>query len=178
MKSTNTNMDHKISAFDRAARYLSVQARCEAEVRRYLKGKDYGEAEIEEAVKKLQEYDYLDDDAYCQSYYRQAVLRHKGRRRIESELVNKGVARSVIQAAIDAVIEEEGEDEPILFDERERAMEVGRKMARQQALDGKALDEKFLARIGRRLASLGYSADTVYYVVGALRGTKERWSYD
>lgn len=193
------NIDNKISAFDRAARYLSVQARCEAEVRKYLRGKDYIEEEIEEAVLKLREYGYLNDFEYCQAYYRQAAARSKGRRRIESELLNKGVSKGVMTEAIDGLLEEAAAcektagsagsgdpgafrngglgafEEPALGDERGRALAVGRKMARQQALDGKPLDERFQARVGRRLAGLGYSADTVYYVLGKLRQKGADW---
>ena len=59
-----------------------------------------------------------------------------------------------------------------LFDEKKRALEIGAKMTRQHLSDGKELDEKFFARVGRRLAGQGYSADTVYFVVNKLRGLK------
>ena len=47
-----------------------------------------------------------------------------------------------------------------------------KKMTKQQLTDGKELDEKFLARVGRRLSGQGFSADTVYFVVNKLRGLK------
>ena len=36
----------------------------------------------------------------------------------------------------------------------------------------KELDEKFLARVGRRLAGQGYTADVIYFAVNKLRGLK------
>ena len=45
-------------------------------------------------------------------------------------------------------------------------------MTRQHLGEGKELDEKFLARVGRRLAGQGYGADTVYFALNKLRGLK------
>jgi regulatory protein len=154
----------KRKAFDQAARYLSLQARCETQVWKYLQGKGYNDEEIREAMVSLREYGYVNDYTYVQAYYRQAAAKSKGRRRIETELLNKGVSRQVVTGAIEELLEEADED-LLLADERGRALEVGRKMARQQQLDGKPLDHRFSARVGRRLASLGYTADTIYYVL-------------
>ena len=54
-------------------------------------------------------------------------------------------------------------------DDRALAMEIGEKMVRQQRENGKDRDEKFFARVGRRLAGLGYDSGTIYSVLGKLR---------
>ncbi len=65
--------------------------------------------------------------------------------------------------------EAENEGEADIFDEKARALEIAINMADRQLEDGKDLDDKFMARVGRRLAGQGYSADTAYYVLGKLR---------
>ena len=43
------------------------------------------------------------------------------------------------------------------------------KMAQNQTELGKPVDQKFLARVGRRLAGLGYDSGTCYYVMGRVK---------
>ena len=167
-------MSSKMDAFDRAAGYLSIQPRTEKEIREYLKKKEYSQQEIDEAAEKLQEYRYLDDVTYGISFIRQAAGKGWGRNKIDRSLMEKGVSRSDCEAAWDQLAEDaEGGMEAVnLFDEKKRALEIAVKMTRQHLAEGKELDEKFLARVGRRLAGQGYSADTVYFVVNKLRGLK------
>ena len=85
-----------------------------------------------------------------------------------------------MKEAIEALLEEE--DGLEISDEKGRALEVGRKMARQQADSGKLQDEKFSAKVARRLAGLGYSTSIVYYVLDRLRAEareqEEDWQDD
>ena len=167
-------MSSKMDAFDRAAGYLAIQPRTEKEIREYLKKKEYSQQEIDEAAEKLQEYRYLDDVAYGVSFIRQAADKGWGRSKIDRSLMEKGVSRSDCEAAWDQLAEdaEGGMEAANLFDEKKRALEIAVKMTRQHLAEGKELDEKFLARVGRRLTGQGYSADTVYFVVNKLRGLK------
>ena len=167
-------MSSKMDAFDRAAGYLAIQPRTEKEIREYLKKKEYSQQEIDEAAEKLQEYRYLDDVAYGVTFIRQAAGKGWGRSKIDRSLMEKGVSRSDCEAAWDQLAEdaEGGMEAANLFDEKKRALEIAVKMTRQHLTEGKDLDEKFLARVGRRLAGQGYSADTVYFVVNKLRGLK------
>ena len=47
-------------------------------------------------------------------------------------------------------------------------------MLRQQRESGKAVDRKFCARVGRRLAGLGYSADMIYGIVERIENTEKQ----
>ena len=156
-------MSSKMEAFDRAAGYLAMQPRTEKEIRDYLKKKEYSPSEKDDAVGKLREYQYLDDVAYGVSFIRQAAGKGWGRSKIDRSLMEKGVSRSDCEAAWNQLAEDaEGGMEAVnLFDEKKRALEIAVKMTRQHLAEGKELDEKFLARVGRRLAGQGYSADTV-----------------
>ncbi len=161
-KKQNSPKTHKANAFDKAAAYLSAQPRTQWEVRKYLKQKEYDTSEIDDAVEQLLEYGYLDDLEYCRSYIRVAAEKGKGQKKIRQELEARGIGRETMEKAFPEL------------DEKKRALEVAVKMARQQLSEGKALDEKFLARAARRLAGLGYTTDVIYFVIGKLRGIKTK----
>lgn len=153
-------------AFELGLKYLSLGMKTEGQVRQYLKKKECAEQDIEEAIESLKDYRYLDDNSYCKAYFRMAAGKGKGRRRIEQELGQKGVKREIIMQAFDEL----DDSEEMVVNEKDRAVQVGEKMLRQHLENGKEVDQKFLAKVGRRLAGLGYSADTVYFVLGKLKG--------
>ncbi|MGN0715636.1 MAG: regulatory protein RecX [Anaerovoracaceae bacterium] len=161
-KKQSSPKTHRVNAFDKAAAYLAAQPRTQWEVRKYLKQKEYDPSEIDDAVEQLLEYGYLDDLEYCRSYIRVAAEKGKGQKKIRQELEARGIGRETMEEAFPEL------------DEKKRALEVAVKMARQQLSEGKALDEKFLARAARRLAGLGYTTDVIYFVIGKLRGIKTR----
>ena len=170
-------MNSKMDAFDKAASYLALKPRTEAEIRNYLKNKEYSPSEIDDGIEKLREYGYLNDVEYSCSYIRQAAARGWGRLKMELALTEKGVSRSDVEAAWIQLEDEAEAGSPeagmlSLFDEKKRALEIGVKMARQQLSEGKELDEKFLNRVGRRLAGKGFTADSAYFAVNKLRGIK------
>ena len=85
------------------------------------------------------------------------------------ELAQKGIsvetARNVIEDLRAAEMQDGGE----IAEDRDAALAVARKMLRGQWEDGKAADDKFLARVGRRLAGLGYDSSVIYDIFGKLR---------
>lgn len=159
----------RMGTFDKASNYLLRQPRTAMEIRKYLEKHEYSKSEIDDAVTKLIEYNYIDDVNYAKIYIKQAASRGKGKMKINQELTTRGVSRQNVNIAWDS-IETEFEDEtaPIL-DEKARALEIGLKMRKQQLSEDKPVDEKFCAKVGRRLAGKGYSADVIYFVLGKLR---------
>ena len=166
-------------AFEAGCRKLSARMRTENEIRDFLKQNGFGEAAAEEAVAMLKEYRYLDDERYCKEYFRYAKAKGRADGRIVKELAAKGVSPELARNAIeDARSEAEAERgmagtsdffEQPQTDDRALAMKIGEKMARQQRENGKDRDEKFYARVGRRLVGLGYDSGTIYSVLGKLR---------
>ena len=154
------------TAQEKAARFLSYRFRTEAEVRKHLVSKEYQKAEIDLAIKSLIEYGYIDDCRYCREFFRMAAGKGKGLRWITSKLTSKGIEKDVIDRALSDL--SEAEMEGVTVSERQRALEVGRKLILQQQCEGKPLDQRFKNRLGRRLAALGYSADHIYYVLGKI----------
>lgn len=146
-------MDNK----DAALKYLTFRARTCGEVERHLLSKGFDPEEIQETIERLKELRYLDDEDYCARYLEYAVAKGRGPLRIRRELEEKGVDREIIQIAFEEYETEESD--------LDRAKEQAEKIAR-----GKTVDKKLLARIGRRLQSMGYTSDVIYQVIGIYMG--------
>ncbi len=155
-----------------ALRYVAMQIKTEGQVSDYLKRKGYSGDDIEIALDFLREYKYVDDKRYCESFFREAALKGKGRRRIEQELEQKKISRHVVREALDELLDETNPDYDDLIaeilTEKERALAVGRKLLRAQLDFGHEADKSFMAKVGRRLVTYGYGSDVVYSVIGVL----------
>ena len=65
--------DEVRKAFNKALHYLGFRMRSEGEVRKKLKEKEFGEAVIDEAVKKLYELSFLDDQQFSEALLRTQI---------------------------------------------------------------------------------------------------------
>lgn len=165
-----------------ALKYVAAQLKTEGQVRDYLSRKEFNQEEIGQALEFLREYKYVDDEQYCIIYYKEACRKGKSRRRIEQELVAKKAPRSLIRDALDGFLSDENPDYEAIMDEilpeKERALKVGRKMLRIQLDSGREADKNFMAKVGRRLAGLGYESGAIYYVIGCLMKEREQKDYE
>lgn len=147
---------------ERAVSYLNLKPRTRAQVRTYLQDKGFEPSEIEETIAELEEYHYLDDLEFARQYLQYGFEKGRGMLRIRRELAEKGVASETVQMACDEL-----EDEEALPDQRKMALEIAARMA--DGIDLETLDysdkQKLQAKIGRRLASRGFSSDIVYSVI-------------
>ena len=101
----------ELRVYDRALNILAFRARSSAELKRALVRKGEEASLVERAILRLQEQGILNDAAFAQSFTRAKVLgASQSRRRVQQELARKGVSRTVSDAAIDLVFEEEGVD--------------------------------------------------------------------
>ena len=111
----------EIAVYDRALNMLAFRARSSAELARALVRKGAERPIVERAIARLLEQGLLDDAAFAQSFARAKVLgAHQSRRRVQQHLARKGVARSVSDAAIAVVFEEEGVDQRGLVEDAAR----------------------------------------------------------
>lgn len=176
-------------AFDAACRKLASRMRTEKEIRIHLKKLEFDDDTIDKAVSNLTELGYIDDEKYCAEYFKYAKTKGKADARIVRELVEKGIARETAKNVIEDVREtaaemqrymNEYDGESVEFgatdyrtdeypSDSRLAYEIGLKMMKSQLEEGKETDQKFLARVGRRLASLGYDSGIVYNILGKLR---------
>ncbi len=79
------------SPFDRALKYLSIRSRSIKEIHNYLVSKKYEDNEIQEAIEKLVELKFLNDDDFARQFTENRQKKGKSRLAIEFELKLKGV---------------------------------------------------------------------------------------
>lgn len=146
-------------AAERAAAYINIKPRTAFQVRKYLREKGFDSDVIDDVVKQLAEYHYIDDMEYAMMYFRYGFEKGRGLVRIKRELAEKGVVADVIEMAYDEL-----EDVP---DQTDAAMQIAKNMISGIELDDMDYDEKrkLQAKIGRRLMSRGFSSDVVYKVI-------------
>jgi regulatory protein len=142
-----------------ALRYLSYRPRTRAEVLRHLRSKGLT-AHAEPVVRRCEELRYIDDAAYALAFARERIrLRPRGRARIVSELLARGVDRDTAErAAMDALREEDVSESELL-----RVVAVRRAKALER-LDPEVRRRRLTGYLRRR----GFQAAAVRAVVDEL----------
>ncbi|MGA8528474.1 MAG: regulatory protein RecX [Acidobacteriaceae bacterium] len=143
--------------YDYAVRLLGQQMRTVAEVRRLLRRRvepgEPGEATMNAVVARLKEHRYLDDSAYAQDYAR---LRQEnaslGRRRVQQDLMRKGVQAPLIASTLDRSYESVDEEE------------LARRHLERKRVP-KPQNDKEAARVMRMLARAGFSTGIIYRIL-------------
>lgn len=133
-------------AYNTAINYLAHRMRSEAEVREYLMKKEISEPVIKEAIHKLYEYKFLNDEEFANAFVRtQLNTTDKGAEVIKLELKNKGISPNLISNVT----------EQVSFDEQlEKAIKLSDKYAQKNKKDSsKILKQKIEQMLHRK----GYS---------------------
>ncbi len=136
------------SPMDAALRFLGSRARTIREVERHLDACEYGEAEIDETVRRLAELNLLDDEAFAKDFVQtRLATKPVSRAHLREQLKAHEVSEEAIDRALSSVSDET---------EADSAAKIAQKYARQyENLPEKERDEMVL----RRLLSRGYSYD-------------------
>lgn len=137
-------------AFNKATNLLSGSELCANEIRFKLKMRDYPASVIEDVVRTLYEYRFLDDVRYAENYIRSFASK-KSRSFIVKELTRKGIDSSCFENLLDTVYEEEGIDEEQLIQDI-----LDRRFA-----DYDRNDEKVKRKIVSYMARRGFSPNEV-----------------
>jgi regulatory protein len=141
-------------ALELAFRHLGKRDRTEAEMRRYLAGKDVAEHEADAAIAEIVRMGYLDDARYARTFAEdRRALDGWGSERIERRLLALGVDRELIAAAIST---RDGAGEV------EAALELLRRRCRE-APAGERERERALGILVRK----GYDLEIAYDAVRA-----------
>jgi regulatory protein len=102
----------EISTLAHAVEALARSARSANELARWLAQREHPADEISAAIARLTERGMLNDADYALAFARsRAIGRGMSRRRIQAELYRRGVARDLVDAAINAVMTDEKVDE-------------------------------------------------------------------
>ncbi|MDX1992092.1 MAG: RecX family transcriptional regulator [bacterium] len=96
--------DDVVRAVERALRFLGYRPRSIAEVRRNLQEHDTPESVIETALERLIAMGYLDDEAFVRFWVEnRTAFKPLGPKALRYELRQKGIADSIIQAALETL---------------------------------------------------------------------------
>ena len=173
LSDNNMEKDRQVEkARQSALRKLAARERTEKEILDFLREAGCSDEEASEITSEFKSWGYIDDEKYCRRYYEYARSKGRASVRIARELMQKGISTEMCRQVLEDCREEGPGD-------RQSALEVGMKMAQDQRELGKPVDQKFLARVGRRLAGLGYDSGTCYYVMDRVKASsreKERES--
>jgi regulatory protein len=138
---------------------LRYRSRSQAEVRTKLSASGYADSVTEQTIRKLRELNYLNDDAFAESWAQYRVKnKGYGPRRIEQELRAKGIEPSLTREAIHALFERGSEKEYA-------AKLLQRKFRKEQLSDPKTL-RRAIAFLQRR----GYSSAVIFELLGHAGG--------
>ncbi len=103
-----------VSAFDRALGMLARARRTRRELERRLSLTQPDSAVVQKALERLETLGLLDDEAVARAEAASRFRRGEGAGRIRQSLARKGVARAIVDAAIQSVAAEEAVDDVAL----------------------------------------------------------------
>jgi regulatory protein len=144
--------DQLDKAYDHAIRYLGFRPRSQAEVERYLREKDYPPEVIAQTIQRLQQQQFVDDQAFAQFWLEnREKFKPRGRQALRYELRQKGLASDVIDEALTDL------------DEDESAWgAVSSKLSRWRNLDEQTFKQKVMAFLSRRGFNYEVASQTAY----------------
>ncbi len=147
--------------FDYAVKSLGARMQSVRDLRRKLRdraepGPD-GDAAVAHVLEKLQEMRYLSDERFAADFTRlRQENRSLGKRRVQQDLQQKGIASDLIATTLEAAYSEV--DEQAL---------VRQHMERRRIHP--PTDEKSTARVLRRLTAAGFSSKAIFAVLRSMR---------
>lgn len=156
------------SALDTALTYLSKRALTHDELKIRLEKKGFSDEEISEAMERVEEWGYINDQAYALSFS-QSKLSSWSRKRVQQELLKRGVNPIIIEDVLDQVFQAEQElCQCRNLAERMWSQEVKRWETSYQFKKtyAKIPRDLFLKqKIGQKLAQKGYPLNVIHQVL-------------
>ncbi len=154
----------ELELFDFAAKSLGARMQSIRDLRRKLADRaqpgEEGEAVINNVLTKLQEMRYLSDERYAADFTRlRQENRSLGRRRVQQDLQQKGIAPDLITTTLDEAYE----------DVDEQAL-VRQHLERRRIAT--PTDDKSTARVLRRLTAAGFSSKAIFAVLRSLKSAE------
>jgi regulatory protein len=145
------------SLYEYAIGALGRRMRTVAELKRLMRKRaeegDAGESKIEAVIARLKERRYLNDTNFAADYTRLRQENNSfGKRRVQQDLIQKGVHADVIARTLDAAYENVSEDELI------------RRFLTRKRIQ-KPANDKESARVIRMLVRAGFSTGVIFKVL-------------
>ena len=154
-----------LHTFDRALAMLAARPRAARDLERMLVRKGEPAEHVATAVERLTALGALDDAQFARQFIR-AKISGAGlsRRRLQSELWRRGVAREVIDAALAEVMVEDEVDE-----DAQIAQVAAKKLRTLRSADAATARRRLYAFLARR----GYDGSAIRRVMDSLPGSDE-----
>ena len=144
------------TAFDKALNYIARYKKTKKQTIEYLTKKGYLYSLAIKVVNKLQEYGYIDDSDYAQSFARQNS-KNKGKMLIQMQLRAKGIDKNTAESAVNE-----------LEDETPIATQIAQKYMRN-----KQITRENLAKCYRYLLSKGFSFESAKNAISSIKDTED-----
>lgn len=140
--------------YEYAVRALGRKMRTVAELKRLMRLRvepgEPGEAKMQAVVARLKDHGYLNDARYAADYTRMRQENERfGRRRVQQELIQRGVHGDIIGQALDAAYADVSE------------RELARRYIERKRLR-KPTNDKETARIVRNMVRAGFSTSIIF----------------
>ncbi len=145
------NESDRITCFSKALAYISSRLKTEKQMKDYLLGKGYSFEVANEAIKKLKDYGYLNDEYFAKTFV-EITGKNKGSRYIKQQLYAKGVKSSVI-------------DNIELSDDDDACKSVCLKWLKNKQLP---LEQKDKEKLYRFLLGRGFEYDTIKHTLSEI----------
>ncbi len=149
--------EERISIYNYGISILSRLAKSEYELRLKMQDKGFAPELIDNAINRLKERKYLDDERYCEMFINDKINISKyGLRKIKEALFFKGIDKEIIEEKIKSISAE---------DEEKRAFDLGKK----KLISLKEEDTRKKAyKLSNYLISKGFEYETVKKAVKKL----------
>ena len=142
-------MENKNQALKFAIKLLSIRKRSVFEMRNRLKRKEFENETIDEVIKELFEYKYLNDEEFAEAYINDRInFNPRGSFLIKKELREKGIAENIVDQKMKELFSEEKE--------MESAKKVTEKKIR--TLNKDLEKNKIYQKVGAYLQAKGYAS--------------------
>lgn len=125
---------------------LKQTDKTEMQLRQKLKEGGFPPFAIDGAIKYAASFHYIDDERYARNYLETAG-RRKSRKRVEMELIQRGIDRELVHMCMEAV---ENDEE-----------EVAAKLLKKRMVGKDWTDERIQRRMIQYLAGQGFSFETI-----------------
>ncbi|MFX3675086.1 MAG: recombination regulator RecX [Paenisporosarcina sp.] len=159
--------DEVRKAFNKALHYLSFRMRSEYEVKKKLLDAEYGEAVVLEAIQKLYQLGFLNDESFSKALLEtQKKTGKKGPRAIQQELKKKGIEKSLQKEVLDTYTEE---------DQTQIAQGLADKIANQQSTK---TPRQVKQKIQDTLLRKGYSYAIISKVIAEIEFETEQEEWE
>lgn len=100
-----------MNCYDKALSLLALREHSVEEMKQKLLSKGYNKSEIEEAIKKLKDENFLSDSRFCQVYIRSRLKKNpEGKSLLILRLKQKGISSDLARREVDSYFEENSEE--------------------------------------------------------------------